>query len=70
MVQPKATAIALTYEELTKFLEYLFAGTPLADEMADFGHCNGFSSLFMNAMRRGEKGRSDFLGGLKSSGNY
>lgn len=61
MVQPKATAIALTYEELTKFLEYLFAGTPLADEMADFGHCNGFSSLFMNAMRRGEKGRSDFF---------
>ncbi|PWY53972.1 hypothetical protein DGG96_19535 [Legionella qingyii] len=60
MVQTEATDISLTYGELTKFLEYMFAGTHLADEMADFGHCNGFSSLFMNAMRKGEKGRTDF----------
>lgn len=60
MVQAEAKDIALTYEELTKFLEYMFAGTHLADQMADFGHCNGFSSLFMNAMRQGEKGRTDF----------
>ncbi|QRN03985.1 hypothetical protein GH742_08955 [Legionella sp. MW5194] len=57
----KTTDVALTYEELTKFLEYLFAGSTLADQMADFGHCNGFSCLFMNAMRQGKPGRTDFF---------
>ncbi|MDX1837284.1 hypothetical protein [Legionella taurinensis] len=57
----KATDVALTYEELTKFLEYLFAGSSLADQMADFGHCHGFSCLFMNAMRQGKPGRADFF---------
>ncbi|QMT60152.1 ankyrin repeat domain-containing protein [Legionella sp. PC997] len=60
MVETGASDIALTYEELTKFLEYMFEGAHLAEKMEGFGHCNGFSSLFMNAMRQGEKGRTDF----------
>ncbi|WP_454782443.1 ankyrin repeat domain-containing protein [Legionella sp. WA2022007384] len=60
MVPTETTGIVLKYEELTSFLKYMFEGTYLADEMEGFGHCNGFSSLFMNSMRQGEKGRSDF----------